>query len=1554
MSQKPGMTPQEIERLTGFKINPDGTITNPYAQPEEEHVSTSRKPREWAKTAAVAAFVPRLASSFISGILANAPGLGTAGGAAVSGIGEGIAQWIESPDPIDQSTVALESGLGAIPFGKWVSGGRKAWNALRGAGIIQAGNMARRYNQEGEFLPDTPGELLFDAATAGAGGVAGALSTPLINQQIDKTPVPLGTSVRATADGIADPDNWVVPTYPPSVIRELEKAAEAVPPTPIDPRKGRLVKNKGNNSEATLEAKPATSGLRVGGVKRTVEADELYKKDNELDLPGGDPLRKTHELDPNIQDSQKLQDRIAKIELAYQRELDKLDQSLLQTDPKTQAIADRLAKRRDIDIRNARIEENRRLGPAVSKATKAEEAADLADTKRRTGTDIAEQKIAATKAQEQAAKDLQTVAKSQDEAQKLLAAEKEAEDAARAVEEAKAGLVPSDPIVTETAKAKIPGGSETARRVWTKPKEEDPDIDKLLDAEGGTPPPVPKTPKKKVDPAQAKHTNFATEKEALENLGKSGRSGEVKRVGRGKWRIVYDEPDAPTVAPKAPAPDTPPPAPAGDALRTPDGSVPPAPESPKVEVPTAKPEVPQTPKVSDDDVRAELQKFTSQELDRARQTYKDQMRELVDEEIARRKNPPTDPPPTAPVPAKPRGPKPKGGAPAKTAAPESGNTVQPKAAAPIAPKGTPKAEARQATVPNAQAAAQINKTAASVSKQAEAAKANVTKPADTGGPKLGNEVPKASDKKLKPRDLAEKDTSGMTADELKAYYKSRSAYDDAKFLAKELAERKPELAKQAEGVATRFAAGELTDKAAKQEVSRLRQAFREAGERIDKDSYKQTVREGRVTEYIRDPATDHNASNVRRFESAEEALQDVAESAKGTPSGRPNRKVLTLSENAPKAAAPIAAKPAPKADPAKVGRSKVQETPKAPAESPKGQFKKPETVKGTDPERTAAQAATAPKELRDLARKEQEAWDKYWDLKEKHANGQATYEETRAAGKAAGELKKQLLDKAEELGLDSGLARPQANLTKVKPPKGKPGRPKKVQELPPNEQPKAIENTVDRLKKLNQKGELKAEAFAQLGLATVGALTGAAQTPDAPWMGLAIGGLAGAYAPSAFKAFSRQIDKLEGKAKTQSVKALNDWTKDKVETFLAVAPEVYRANLLLHPRNLVANAFVGPYGTTMMQGIELALSGDPAGMRIIKTLLSPEFGRKFRELWDEAGEHIATSNERAEIKGNMGPEALRKYVTFPAQFMTAGDEAARNIMMAAGLSEELARKVTLTSEPISGWGKAIGNARKSKSGLADKKSFAMQMIIPFYRTNVNQIEQGLMRVPYLGSKLRRYWKETPIPLKQEIMQQVVVTPAAIAAGYALGAMTPKKHQNMTIKFVSNFTGQYGMLASFGFLAGVAKQNGEDTWGDRAIAAARQLMRRDSPLPNGDIVLDVIDALDNVQKGDFSNIQLPYGVLPPVLSSKEKISIPTLIREPSVIGKSGSDLVESGAKLLSGDIKGSYEKALDSMNPDVQVTEKEWFIDTKLKKEPKEKSAFQRNLERQRKKLIGKE
>ncbi len=89
----------------------------------------------------------------ISGIL-SAPG--GVWGAGASGVGEGIAQVIEGNDPFTgkgAAKIGIEAGLGAIPAGRLIQGGRFLGSALRSGGLAATGEALREVADEGVINP---------------------------------------------------------------------------------------------------------------------------------------------------------------------------------------------------------------------------------------------------------------------------------------------------------------------------------------------------------------------------------------------------------------------------------------------------------------------------------------------------------------------------------------------------------------------------------------------------------------------------------------------------------------------------------------------------------------------------------------------------------------------------------------------------------------------------------------------------------------------------------------------------------------------------------------------------------------------------------------------------------------------------------------------------------------------------------------------------------------------------------------------------------------------------------------------------------------------------------------------------------------------------------------------------------------------------------------------------------------------------------------------------------------------------------------------------------
>ena len=157
--------------------------------------------------------------------------------------------------------------------------------------------------------------------------------------------------------------------------------------------------------------------------------------------------------------------------------------------------------------------------------------------------------------------------------------------------------------------------------------------------------------------------------------------------------------------------------------------------------------------------------------------------------------------------------------------------------------------------------------------------------------------------------------------------------------------------------------------------------------------------------------------------------------------------------------------------------------------------------------------------------------------------------------------------------------------------------------------------------------------------------------------------------------------------------------------------------------------WVGPYGSSIMAAMEAKL----AGRNINFSELTPrKFAKLYHSSWQDAVESIKNATERTEgVIGKTGPLAFRKAVSLPANLLTQGDIAARKMLQSAGFTADEARTITLTSEPFTGWGTGLGKWRNSRSEITGQQSLFAHMVLPFWRTNVNQLEQSLVRFPML-------------------------------------------------------------------------------------------------------------------------------------------------------------------------------------------------------------------------------
>ncbi len=367
-----------------------------------------------------------------------------------------------------------------------------------------------------------------------------------------------------------------------------------------------------------------------------------------------------------------------------------------------------------------------------------------------------------------------------------------------------------------------------------------------------------------------------------------------------------------------------------------------------------------------------------------------------------------------------------------------------------------------------------------------------------------------------------------------------------------------------------------------------------------------------------------------------------------------------------------------------------------------------------------------------------------------------------------------------------------------------------------------------------------------------GAMVGANADDEDPLRGALLGGMAGLAAPTVGKALLGRLS--PGIEQGETGEAINN--------AINLIPDYYRANLLYHPTNLPFNAWVGPWGSGVMAGLEHKLAGDSRGDQILQNFRNiPEFMRNWGAARDEARELLEHSVERWEgSNAPNAPKALRAYTEAPGVAMTAGDVTARNGLMDAGLSEEEARRITLTSEPSMWLGRMLSSAKKGAQSEGGKKSIISDLLLPFYRTAANQAEQSLERTPGIGTLVQKYWKDSEDPAEMQKAQQVLGGGVGTTA-YLLGRYAPIDNpagQRIVNKFLNNVTGQYGVLASTAFKAGLAARSGKSVLGQLGSSVRGGDI---FPLPTGQGISDILELMDKAGNGKLKPSDIPSGFTP---------------------------------------------------------------------------------------------
>ena len=577
------------------------------------------------------------------------------------------------------------------------------------------------------------------------------------------------------------------------------------------------------------------------------------------------------------------------------------------------------------------------------------------------------------------------------------------------------------------------------------------------------------------------------------------------------------------------------------------------------------------------------------------------------------------------------------------------------------------------------------------------------------------------------------------------------------------------------------------------------------------------------------------------------------------------------------------------------------------------------------------------KRVNDIIQEEKANWDKYHDLK---AQLGTKHPDVRALGKRGGELRAELAQAIADREAAGHDMTPFKQPTKAAAPAGKGPTSDDLKNMAPEQQEAELKKVVDEFKSKGKRlpkdaGQVGAMLAVRLGLGATGAVAGAAMTPDDPLTGALLGGGAGLLAPTLFKVVANHVrtGNISANANRQSQEAMGKYLADKISTIEKVIPDVRRFNLLSNITGLVANGWVGPWGSAILGAFEHHMAGDIRGTNALRELGNPfHFAGEHWNSYNEAKALIDKSSGRAEMSGILaGP--IGKTMQIPADIMTAGDVAARKILMRHGFSELEARKMTLTSEPTSAFFKGEGNARKSK-GDSGAVSFMWNMLMPFYRTNANQVEQSLIRLPIIGAIARNKMKLAPISPSLFRSQQQISTGVLGLSG-VLGYYTPETHQKNALKFLSNFAGVYGTTATMGFVAGASLRKG-GTPPQMVWESIKHLATSDIGLPTiGNEVRDVgqmIKAGTDEDPNTSPLEHLPSGAVPPILSSKRAVSIPTVTRmvKAAVTGEPISKAATPTRK----------EYSIFAAVPD----------NPKLVKQPVEKTSYQRQVEAYKKRI----
>jgi hypothetical protein len=1398
-----------------FPAEPD---TSQAPEQDVQDVGTARK---------IAALITRLAGAGVSGVVGAVPTpLTTTAAGAIGAAGEGLAEKIESPEPffstkgLSPARIGTEAALSMVPGSSIFKGGKMLGNIVRGAGLAEVGNLARRKAATGDYLPHSLPEAGWDAASVALGGLAGvpaglkkvATAAPAavagpdysgargLRVGLDELKkVPQGNSNPYAKNLQIEPK--LIPGTPEYAAYMADKLKVDNPPAVPTPA-NTVAAHKALAAEQTRNPKGPIAAEIGPPVEKPsiVQMEQLHEEANKGIVKDAVATEKAQAT----ANSMMAKDKVAaeKAYGQYEKSLADVDKAHGQAN--TQVGKDKVAAEKAYNAYQKGLTDVEKSQQQAN--TMVSKEADLA-AKKKAAADIVAQKIIA--------RDQGNLA----DVMEWSAKQKAQKAAAQAIEDAKLGLEPQPPTVVERTTAGE-GPTKTTKTVrFEAPEVEEPNTGGGEAPQGPKPVPVETNPATKETVAK---TIYSSKEAALRDAQATGATSvkEIAEPGkRSKFRVVYKDLEQAETLNRA-----------------------------RTHLTNAGVPLDKLATLAPEDAERFFNDVKAHRVANPQASFQEGVQEASKRFGG---EPPIEPPPSAPVPTTP---KPK--------SPSGGNGAVAEEMAPI-----DKALVKYKRYTNWAEANAIAKATGGTVNQVGPRAYKVEFPNEPVEPVLPSvgEPPVATTKLPAPKDLPRNNFTptttpsgggaaaargNLTPEEFRRYMEIRPNGPNGGPITPEVLEEYRALHGKMNGtpaeapVAPSVAAPAEDagfDKFSKavDELSAEERAAQAPPQEVPSFGVEQ-VGAGKEREFwVRRPGQE-GLGPFKDYKTASQAMSQAQRESFNPPVPTQTEGPLTVQEFAQalskEGQKPIAEVPYTLDG----GRTSVAST-SGPRETSLLDAAVPEP---TPPSSAPAKLYKSPLEA---------AGEGYGAIKAAKAAGEKVPEEGRAiAGKAAQRINREAqaatkvfeakAAPAVQQGLDSSAT---------------------LAQMDPEAQHAALADIVSKWK--SQKGAVSPELFARMGLAGAGAMAGAAMTPEDPLTGAILGGSAGMFLPSVAKA-------LIGRSQTanlseNSMRLVADKIKDGAVEFARMLPDYQRFAYLAHPVNLPLNMWVGPYGGAIMGAIEHALTLDPRGFQALKLLMNPT---NFSKRWmtaikGEAEQLLVSAEERTEGQfAQAGPEAWKRIARVPGRGMVAGDVAARDILMEAGFSADEARKITLTANldyPIT---RGLEAAKKGAQTEGGKKSFFWNMALPFYRTAANQFERGMERTPGLGIFAQNLWKDTPDPWKLQFVQQVMGG-STIGASYVLGMITPEEFGKTGIKFLNNFGGQYGVPMSMAFAAGQAAGKGKDLKGQFG-AALQRLIQRDLPMPTVDPIMNTVNSGLDIAGGEPENIlKHPPIPIPPALT-----------------------------------------------------------------------------------------